>query len=112
MARELGLGGNPKLIHDGQTGLLFDPDNREQLAQCLRLLIENGDLRKETAARAARAIAERFSLRAAADRMAKIYLGRLEAHQMATRNPAFVTSEAAGRAEFRTTPRFRWRRGH
>jgi glycosyltransferase involved in cell wall biosynthesis len=106
------VGGNPELIHDGQTGLLFDPDNPEQLAQCLRLLIENEDLRKETAARAARSISERFSLRAAADRMAEIYLGRLEAHQMATRNPAFVTSEGEGRAEFRTTPRFRWRRGH
>jgi glycosyltransferase involved in cell wall biosynthesis len=77
------VGGNPELIHDGQTGLLFDPDNPEQLAQCLRLLIENEDLRKKIAARAARSIHEKFSLRAAADRMAEIYLGHLEAHTIA-----------------------------
>jgi glycosyltransferase involved in cell wall biosynthesis len=77
------VGGNVELIQDGRTGLIFEAGNPEQLAQRLRLLIENADLRRRTAQAAARTIRGNFSLRAAASRMAEIYSQRLPTRRIA-----------------------------
>jgi glycosyltransferase involved in cell wall biosynthesis len=72
-------GGNPELVSDGSTGLLFPSGDAEALAVGLARLAENAALRSELGARAAALIRERFSLADAARRMAEIYLKKLEA---------------------------------
>jgi len=72
-------GGNPELVTDGSTGLLFPSGNADALAAALSRLVENVELRSELGARAAELIREKFSLAHAARRMAAIYLARLEA---------------------------------
>jgi glycosyltransferase involved in cell wall biosynthesis len=67
------VGGNPELVADGETGMLFAPRDAAGLAHTLRLLIHDAALRGELAGRAARMIHSRFSLAAAAQRMGEIY---------------------------------------
>jgi glycosyltransferase involved in cell wall biosynthesis len=71
------VGGNPELVAHGETGLLFEPRDAAALAQNLRLLIREPALRRELGCNAARAIATRFSLAAAARRMGEIYAALL-----------------------------------
>jgi glycosyltransferase involved in cell wall biosynthesis len=67
------VGGNPELVAHGETGMVFEPRDAAGLAQTLRLLIGEPALRRDLACNAARAIAGRFSLAAAARRMGEIY---------------------------------------
>jgi glycosyltransferase involved in cell wall biosynthesis len=67
------VGGNPELVAHGETGMLFEPRDAAALAQTLRLLVREPALRRELGCNAARAIAGRFSLAAAACRMGEIY---------------------------------------
>src|SRR5204863_9056036 len=45
------VGGNPELVKPGETGLLFKPQDPDDLAAQLQTLIENPDLRRDLAAR-------------------------------------------------------------
>src|SRR5229473_4967915 len=65
------VGGNPELVRNGETGLSFEPGDSEGLSVVLRTLIENEALRQRLAAAGAELISQRFSTRAAADRMAE-----------------------------------------
>ncbi len=67
------VGGTPELIEDGERGLLFESGKTDQLAQKLALLIENDDLRKKLAGRAAEFAARDLNMQVALDRMAEIY---------------------------------------
>lgn len=67
------VGGNPELIEDGRTGLLFRREDAADLAQKLRLLVESESLRKQLAAQGARFIHDRFSIEQSSRRMADIY---------------------------------------
>ncbi len=67
------VGGNPELIRDGETGLLFEAGDIAGLSARLDLLIHDDALRYRLAAAAAQWIRERFSVRAAAERMGEIY---------------------------------------
>jgi glycosyltransferase involved in cell wall biosynthesis len=67
------VGGNPELVKDGETGLLFEPRDAAGLAEALRLLICDSTLRATFAANAARTIQSRFSLPAAARSLGEIY---------------------------------------
>ncbi len=67
------VGGNVELIGDDERGLLFEPGDTATLAAHLRLLVENEAVRRSFSSRAARFVHERFTARAAADRMAEIY---------------------------------------
>jgi glycosyltransferase involved in cell wall biosynthesis len=67
------VGGNPELVRDQETGLLFDPGDAGQLAAALAKLIANEPLRNQLAAAGRRHIHDRFSLQASADRMGEIY---------------------------------------
>ena len=51
------IGGIPELVRDGETGLLFEPDDTQQLSSCIRTLLRDSDLRKKFG-RQARKIAE------------------------------------------------------
>jgi len=66
-------GGNPELIRDSETGLLFQPGDAPALSGALQRLIEDEPLRQRLAGAGAKFIHERFSIRAAAERMGEIY---------------------------------------
>lgn len=67
------VGGNPELVDDGRTGLLFRAGDAPHLAAKLQVLIERETLRRSMAAAAASLIRTRFSVQASAARMAEIY---------------------------------------
>ena len=67
------VGGNPELVQDGETGLLFRSGDAADLAAQLRRLIEDEQLRQRLAARAHAFIHEKFSLAASTRRMSAIY---------------------------------------
>jgi glycosyltransferase involved in cell wall biosynthesis len=67
------VGGNPELVAHGETGMLFKAGDAAGLAAVLSLLARDPVRRAELAANAARVIRSRFSLEAAASRMAEIY---------------------------------------
>jgi glycosyltransferase involved in cell wall biosynthesis len=66
------VGGNPELVDDGGTGLLFPAGDAAGLAECLKRLIENDALRARLAA-AASLFMRNFSLAASTRRMEEIY---------------------------------------
>jgi glycosyltransferase involved in cell wall biosynthesis len=67
------IGGNPELVIHGETGMLFTPRDVTELAEVLRLLAGAKALRDRLASNAVHLIESRFSLEAAARRMAEIY---------------------------------------
>ena len=71
------VGGNPELVSDGETGLLFDAGNVDELATRLQRLLEDAALRGSLAEAGARSIRERFSTAGMVERMAEIYEGFL-----------------------------------
>jgi glycosyltransferase involved in cell wall biosynthesis len=72
------VGGNPELILDGETGLLFEKADTAGLAGRLRMLIEDEALRRRLASAGARMIREKFSIEISARRMEQIYESFLE----------------------------------
>ncbi len=73
------VGGNPELVSDETTGLLFQAGDAEELAGRLERLIVNEDLRRGLSAAAAAHMRQRFPLEASVQRMEEIYqklLGR------------------------------------
>lgn len=71
-------GGNPELIRDGETGLLFEPGDAAGLTAVLDTLIENEPLRRRLGEAAAQSIHRRFSILASAERMGQIYAQLIE----------------------------------
>jgi glycosyltransferase involved in cell wall biosynthesis len=67
------VGGNPELIKDGATGLLFTPNRVEQLAERLQRLVDDPVLRRRFSQAAVDSVAAQFTLGASATRMAEIY---------------------------------------
>lgn len=72
------VGGNPELVREGETGLLFTPGDSADLARKLELLLEQPSLRKQMAGGAARLIREKFALDTSVRRMMQIYSTMLE----------------------------------
>jgi L-malate glycosyltransferase len=66
-------GGNPELVTDQQSGLLFPPGDSAALAASLDLLLRNAGLRSRLAAAAAERMRTEFTLERAARRMGEIY---------------------------------------
>ena len=66
------VGGNPELIDEGQSGLLFEPASTVQLNNCLRLLISNHDLRHRLTARSIEK-ARSLTIEASAAQLSDIY---------------------------------------
>jgi glycosyltransferase involved in cell wall biosynthesis len=67
------VGGVPELVEDGRSGFLFPPGDVDALANRLRAVIENPELRRATAAAAASRARDHFSMEAAAKRMEGLY---------------------------------------
>jgi glycosyltransferase involved in cell wall biosynthesis len=72
------VGGNPELVRDGETGLLFEPCDAAGLSAVLRTLVENESLRRRLATAGERMLHERYSTRASADRMGEIFAKLIE----------------------------------
>lgn len=72
------VGGTPELIGDNEYGLLCRPDDPADLGDKLAVLIEDEELRRNLAAKAASRARERFSMEAAAECLAGIYQEFLE----------------------------------
>lgn len=66
-------GGNPELVQDGKTGLLFRAGDAQDLFEKLSRVTVDAALRERLAAASASAIQDRFSLEASASRMQEIY---------------------------------------
>ncbi len=67
------VGGNPELVAAGETGLLFEPANAEDLTEVLRALILDDALRARVSATASARMAQDFSVAVSAARLASIY---------------------------------------
>jgi glycosyltransferase involved in cell wall biosynthesis len=67
------VGGNPELVEDGHTGLLFRPGDAEDLAEKLRSLIADERARRALSAQAAGFIRARFDRQGEVRRMADVY---------------------------------------
>lgn len=67
------VGGNPELIHDGTTGLLFDKADAAGLAGCLEKVLTDDALRQRLSDAGQRRTAAAFTLEASAQTMALIY---------------------------------------
>jgi L-malate glycosyltransferase len=67
------VGGNPELIREAETGLLFAPRDVQGLAERLAFLIANRELRGRLAHSAACEIQRRFSLEASAACLGDVY---------------------------------------
>lgn len=71
------VGGNPELVADRETGLLFPAGDSQALASCLDQLLRDPGLRARLAAAGAERIRTEFTLAKAAQRMGEIYGGVL-----------------------------------
>jgi len=67
------VGGNPELVSDGITGLLFDAGDASELGDRLERLIVDEDLRTRFGANASDSVRQRFSVQASAHTMEEIY---------------------------------------
>jgi glycosyltransferase involved in cell wall biosynthesis len=67
------VGGNPELVLDGRTGLVFESGDVDQLTSRIRLLIENEELRNRLSAASARFMREEFSNAVSLRNMQAVY---------------------------------------
>jgi glycosyltransferase involved in cell wall biosynthesis len=72
------VGGNPELVIEEESGLLFHAGDSADLARCLDRLLNDDGLRERLAEAGTRRIREHFTIAAAAQRMAAIYRSVLE----------------------------------
>jgi glycosyltransferase involved in cell wall biosynthesis len=56
------IGGIPELVREGETGLLFEPNNSQQLSNCIRMLLRDSELRKKFGRQARRIAETEYSL--------------------------------------------------
>jgi glycosyltransferase involved in cell wall biosynthesis len=67
------VGGNPELVSDGETGLLFRPGNADDLAAALNRLVTSETFHHDLAARALAFIRSNLTICRAAERMSEVY---------------------------------------
>jgi L-malate glycosyltransferase len=72
------VGGNPELVRNGETGLLFEARDAAGLTAALRTLIENEPLRERLRTAGERMLHARFSIRTSAERMGEIFASLIE----------------------------------
>jgi glycosyltransferase involved in cell wall biosynthesis len=81
------IAGIPRLVHDGENGLLVEPGSEEALAGALGSLLRSQELRRRLADEARRTVESRFSFAARMAKVRRLYdrlLGRAAAPQRIT----------------------------
>jgi glycosyltransferase involved in cell wall biosynthesis len=72
------VGGNPELVRHGDTGLLFEAGNPESLAEQLRALVADDELRSRLAEAGSRFVTDTFRTPRSVGRMQDIYANFLD----------------------------------
>lgn len=72
------VGGNPELVRPGETGLLFEKGDADDLARQLQVLAADPALRQRLADQGAAWVSTQLSLQCAAQRMQEIYDSHLQ----------------------------------
>jgi glycosyltransferase involved in cell wall biosynthesis len=67
------VGGNPELVQDGKTGLLFTPGDADDLARQLRSLTGSASLRKQLSENSLSFVRENFNKDVSVQRMQNLY---------------------------------------
>jgi glycosyltransferase involved in cell wall biosynthesis len=67
------VGGVPELVRHGETGVLFDPENLDEIRSAIERMILNREFANEVAARARKESMERFSPEGVARRHIEVY---------------------------------------
>jgi glycosyltransferase involved in cell wall biosynthesis len=67
------IGGIPEQVDDGSTGLLFEMGNVNELAEKMKLLSEDLDMRREMGIKARKKVEKEYSLKKHCDRLMRIY---------------------------------------
>jgi glycosyltransferase involved in cell wall biosynthesis len=67
------VGGLTDLVIDGETGLLFEPENIEQLANSMLLLLNNHDKAEDLGLRGKQFVNSNFSIESVVDKLEKFY---------------------------------------
>jgi glycosyltransferase involved in cell wall biosynthesis len=68
------VGGTPEMITDGENGLLVEPQNSEKLAQRIRILIENNEIKNIISEQAKKNAKEKFGIEKMIEKTKEIYL--------------------------------------
>jgi glycosyltransferase involved in cell wall biosynthesis len=76
------VGGNPEVIVDGESGLLFPAGNLNALTGLLRALVTDAGRRAEIGRKARERIANHYSIRALIERTSAIYRRVLDTKAM------------------------------
>ncbi|MCC5887222.1 MAG: glycosyltransferase family 4 protein [Gammaproteobacteria bacterium] len=79
--------GIPELVHEGHSGLLFDPANVDQLTDCIVRLIDDPDLRTRLAQGGRAVVEQEFNLNIETRRLVQLMSGRLAGEGMPVRPP-------------------------
>ena len=74
------VGGNPELVEDDVTGLLFPSDHAEALARCLQSLGKDAALRERLSQQAAQVARQRYSVEQLVRSTTSVYERCLQAH--------------------------------
>jgi len=67
------VGGLKDLVKDGETGLLFEPGNVEQLARSIFNLLNGNDVAKEMGLKGKNFVRENFTIEKVVERLEKVY---------------------------------------
>jgi len=67
------VGGIPEVVEDGKTGLLVPPGNVDRLAEALKYLIENEDIRSEFGRAARKKVEAKFTIEKMTERLDQLF---------------------------------------
>jgi glycosyltransferase involved in cell wall biosynthesis len=70
------VAGIPELVEDGKTGLLFTPSNWDELADCIRRLVGDDQLRSRLTKRGRAAVAAEFDIEQSAIKLRDLFVAR------------------------------------
>jgi len=66
----------PELIENGKEGFLVEPENVEQLANALKILLQDEDMRTKMGKRGRKKIEEKFNIQKEVGKLLKIWMQR------------------------------------
>jgi len=67
------ISGIPELIENGKEGFLVEPENVEQLANALKILLQDEDMRRKMGKRGRKKIEEKFNIHKEVEKLLRIW---------------------------------------